>query len=70
MAEDTNIKKLLWCLKALALKPTTEIPGAFMKVENFYKWFCASYDWLCGDFEDLFIKKLNFDYWNTSYMLQ
>lgn len=41
-----------------------------MKVDNFYKWFCSTYAQLTSDFEELFIKKLNLDYWNTTYMIK
>lgn len=68
--EDHNIKKLLWCLKALAFKPKAEIEGEFIKIQNFYKRFCSAYEHLTDEFDDLFLKKLNLEYWNTNYMVK
>ena len=68
--EDHNVKKLLWWLKALSFKPKAEIEGNFIKVDNFYKRFCSSYEQITEEFDDLFLKKLNLEYWNTNYMLK
>ena len=67
--EDANVKKLLWCLKALSFKSRDDIPGTFIKIESFYRRYCAVYDKLTTQFEELFLKKLNLDYWNTNYLL-
>ncbi|CAI2359547.1 unnamed protein product [Moneuplotes crassus] len=68
--EDHNVKKLLWCLKALAFKPKSDIEGDFIKIQNFYKRFCCSYEQITDEFYNLFVRKLNLDYWNSNYMFK
>ena len=67
--EDHNIKKLLWWLKALAFKPANDIEGNFMKIQSFYKRFWSSYEQITREFDELFLRKLNLEYWNTHYLL-
>jgi hypothetical protein len=60
---------MLWCLKALAFKTTDDVVGSFAKIESFYKRFCSMYEKMTTHFNDLFVSKLNLDYWNTVYMV-
>ncbi|CAI2386138.1 unnamed protein product [Moneuplotes crassus] len=66
---DQNIRKLLWCLKALAFRPKEEVLTYFSKVQGFYKRFCEAYDKTAKMFEELFLKKLNVEYWNMNHLL-
>ena len=67
--QDQNIRKLLWWLKGLAFKPKEEVQTYFSKIQSFYKRFWDSYDKTCKEFEELFLKKLNIEYWNMYHLL-
>lgn len=54
----------------MAFRPKEDVEATYVKVSNYYKKFSELYDIISKEFENLFLKKLNLDYWNTNSIIK